>query len=67
MNCNVYGMIDFGDGLVEVRCTDTVPNHTDHICHVLLSVEGQSIPEKAPEGESGETVINHKNVFEEGK
>lgn len=67
-NCNVYGLVDFGDGPVEVRCTETKP-HVDHICKVFLATEGQKIEEKSPVGEFDAvegTHVNHRNVFEDG-
>lgn len=34
--CDYVGMVDFGDGLVPVRCTLTGP-HEEHKCEVVLA------------------------------
>lgn len=35
LNCAVTGTVDFGKGLVEVRCTET-ELHDEHLCEVYL-------------------------------
>ena len=36
LECEVFADVDFGNGRVEVRCTETGP-HRNHICHVDLT------------------------------
>lgn len=50
--CDYVGTVDFGDGPVQVRCTETGP-HDEHKCEVIL---GATIP---PEG------FVTKNVFDD--
>ncbi len=59
-NCDIWGMVDFGQGRVIVRCTKT-GEHYEHKCEVFLCAE-TVIPRRT-------TVINdplveHQNVFE---
>lgn len=35
-NCPRYGIVDFGKGPVEIRCTKTVP-HQIHKCEVVMT------------------------------
>lgn len=41
-NCPRYGIVDFGKGPVEIRCTETVPKHRVHKCEVLITEEMRS-------------------------
>lgn len=36
-NCPITGMVDFGKGEVEVRCTET-GEHEQHVCVVLIGL-----------------------------
>lgn len=38
VNCNVWGQVDFGQGLVSVRCT-RVGLHAEHVCSVVITHE----------------------------
>jgi hypothetical protein len=49
--CDVWGMVDFGHGTAEVRCTQIGP-HDQHKCEVILSGNPQR--------------VEHRNVFESG-
>jgi hypothetical protein len=40
INCDYVGTVDFGDGPVQVRCTETGP-HDEHKVEVLL---GATVP-----------------------
>lgn len=37
-NCDVWGVVDFGEGPVRVRCTmtDVTTDHKDHVCVVVI-------------------------------
>jgi hypothetical protein len=37
-NCNSWAVVDFGQGPVTIRCTQT-GEHTDCMCVVLMGVE----------------------------
>ena len=52
-NCDIWGIVDFGKGDVEVRCTQLGP-HEDHICQVLLAVDEAEPP----------IDVVHRNVFD---
>lgn len=55
-NCDVWADVDFGHGLVSVRCTET-GKHEDHICHVRLVKETTTqMADNMP--------INRRNIFE---
>lgn len=54
-NCDIWAIVDFGNGPVEIRCTET-GEHDQHRCEVVI------IPEGIPENYE-EPIVN--NIFEQ--
>lgn len=49
INCNVWGLVDFGEGKVRIRCTRTW-EHDEHFCNVALIQPEETYD---PQGVSG--------------
>lgn len=57
-NCDVYSYVDFGEGLVRIRCTNT-GSHRDHECRVRIIMGN----EDDANDEFDEASLQHRNVF----
>lgn len=55
-NCDVWGRVDFGQGMVWIRCTK-IGEHTDHACEVGIEAPPVMTAEQ-------DTPAGHSNVFE---
>lgn len=57
LTCDIWTIVDFGKGPVEVRCTET-GDHTDHICEIFIDVG------LVFDNEPITTDAEHRNIFE---
>lgn len=53
-NCNLTSLVDFGYGLVKIRCTKT-GEHVNHTCHVVIFDPNTK--------EEPESTVEHRNIF----
>ncbi len=59
-NCDIWGKVDFGQGQVTIRCTET-GEHDTHKCEVFLCTE-PVIPRRTTV--TNDPPIEHQNIFE---
>lgn len=55
VNCDIWTVVDFGKGPVEIRCTE-VGDHEDHVCVVRIVVD--------PDTSGGYDKLPIRNIFE---
>ncbi len=58
-NCDIWGFVDFGLGLVKIRCTEP-GEHTQHKCLVLIDVESSVLDQTVVNDPS----VSHQNIFD---
>lgn len=54
VNCHIWTVVDFGNGPVEIRCTE-VGEHDQHRCEVFIDVDDVGPQEQDP---------NRRNIFD---
>lgn len=59
LRCEVYGIVDFGEGPVRIRCTRDF-DHTEHRCEIIMT--GILVGNNGPPVQE----VRHMNVFDDG-
>lgn len=57
-NCDIWSIVDFGNGPVEIRCTE-VGEHSDHRCEIRIEVD--------EDPQISETSLDRRNIFKDDR
>lgn len=58
LDCDIWSVVDFGKGPVEVRCTE-VGEHDQHRCEVFIYADSEE--DLTP----NEIDVTHRNIFDD--